>query len=137
MEFFRGYSADAAKVWSGEPIGLVWVDGAHDRLNVLADIDGWTPALVPSGRVYFHDAFSAPGVTFALFQRMLGSSWRYLGSRRSLAMFQHSPATPVSTVRMVGRLAYFARNVVIKVGFKRDQRWVGPLLGWREDAYPY
>lgn len=137
VEIYRGVSLDAAQTWSGASIGLVWVDGAHDRSSVLTDIDGWTQSLVLGGRAYFHDAYSAPGVTFALFQRMLTSKWRYLGSCGSLAMFERRPATLSSRARMIGRLGYFARNLAIKVGFKRGHRWIGPLLGWREDTFPY
>jgi predicted O-methyltransferase YrrM len=121
VDFFRGYSDEAAREWSGEPIGLIWVDGAHDASSVLADIDGWSPWLVDQGDVYFHDAYSAPGVTTALFRRMFNSRWRYLGSCRSLAMFQRRDANVVSWVRMVGRLAYFGRNAVIKLGRKRGE----------------
>jgi predicted O-methyltransferase YrrM len=137
VDFFRGYSSEAAKAWSGEPVGLIWVDGAHDKASVLGDIDGWSPWLVDHGNMYFHDAYSAPGVTVAIFRRLFKGNWCYHGSCRSLAMFQLRDGDIVSRVRMVLRLAYFGRNVVIKLGRKRGQNWVGPLLGWRENAYPY
>ena len=137
VDFFRGSSGEVAKAWSGEPIGLIWIDGADVEGSVLSDVDGWSPWLVDHGRMYFHDAYSAPGVTVAIFRRLFKGDWRYLGSRGSLATFERRGGDVLSRVRMLGRLAYFGRNLVIKLGRKRDQNWVGPLLGWREDAYPY
>src|SRR5713101_4552581 len=43
----------------GPKIGLIWIDGAHDRSSVLDDIDSWLPHLADGARLYIHDAFSA------------------------------------------------------------------------------
>jgi hypothetical protein len=142
VDLYQGLSAAAAKAWGGDPVGLLFVDGAHDRASVLADIDGWTPHLADRARVYLHDAYSAPGVTMAVFERLFHGDWHYLGSSRSLAMFERSPsisfaARTASRAAMAARLGYFARNLAIKAGRKQGQTWVGPLLGWHEDAYPY
>ena len=68
---FRGVSSEASARWHGASIGLLFVDGAHDRSSVLADIDGWFPFVAPGGLIFFHDAFSSIGVTRALTERLL------------------------------------------------------------------
>jgi hypothetical protein len=92
--------------------------------------------------VYVHDAFSSPGVTFALLQRhLLTRSFRYVGSIRSLAMFRRERLSPMaaaaSAARMLLRLPYFARNVAVTLamrrGWERPQRW----LGHRQPGFPY
>jgi predicted O-methyltransferase YrrM len=43
IELFRGLSEEASATWSGPPVGLLWVDGAHDLDSTLKDLDGWLP----------------------------------------------------------------------------------------------
>jgi predicted O-methyltransferase YrrM len=142
VEIFRGTSEQAADHWDGSPVGMLFVDGAHDRRSVLLDLDRWEPFVVDGGVVCLHDAFSSPGVTLALLQRhLLSRSFRYIGSVRSLAMLRRehlSPlAVPVSGLRLLSRLGYFARNALIKVAMRRG--WEAPqrLLGHREPGFPY
>jgi predicted O-methyltransferase YrrM len=142
VQVFRGTSEEAAGAWDGDAIGLLWVDGAHDRGSVLIDLDRWEPFVVEGGRVYVHDAFSSPGVTFALLQRHLWSrSFRYVGSVRTLAMLRREelslPAALWSTFRMIARLAYFLRNVAVKIAMRRDWRLPQRLLGHRGPGFPY
>lgn len=142
VESFRGTSEEAAAAWDAGEIGLLYIDGAHDRRSVLTDIDRWEPFLAATGRVYLHDAYSSPGVTFALLQRhLLSRSTRYTGSVRSLAMFERGrlsgASAASSAARMLGRLGWFARNIAIKVAIRRG--WERPLrlLGHHESGYPY
>ncbi len=121
---FRGLSREASAAWTCGPVGLLFIDGAHDRSSVLADIDGWEPTLAPGALVFVHDAFSSVGVTSALTSRYLFTrSYRYVGSTRSLVAFVREPIGGVRAVaqsaRLLPRYAYFARNVAIKVSLRR------------------
>lgn len=48
-------SVDAAKDYTGEPIGLLFIDGWHSTAAVLEDIDAWLPYLHPEGIVVIDD----------------------------------------------------------------------------------
>lgn len=134
VKHFAGLSLDAAAAYDGEPIGFVYIDGAHDLASVLADIDAWLPKVVDGGRVYLHDAYSLVGTTFGVIRRMaFNPSVKYLGSVRSLAMFQKVHQAPAAvawdTSRLIGRLGYFGRNLVIRQGLRRGWKRVPELLG--------
>jgi predicted O-methyltransferase YrrM len=142
VEAFRGTSEQAAAAWDGDPIGVLFIDGAHDRSSVLTDVDAWEPFMADGGFVYVHDAFSSPGVTVALLERhLLNRSFRYLGSVRSLAMFRREamsrPAAAWSALRMLARLPYFLRNVLVKLAIRRGWSLPQRLLGHREPGCPY
>jgi predicted O-methyltransferase YrrM len=135
VECVRALSGDVARDFDGE-LDLLYIDGAHDRRSVLADLDGWRVR----GEVFVHDAFSAKGVTLALLQRrVLQRSWRYLGSVRTLARFRREPLSPRAevgnAVHVLGRLTYFARNAAIKLLLKHGRS--ARRLGWQEPSFPY
>lgn len=139
---FRGTSGEAGRSWSGAPIGLLFVDGAHDLESVLLDIDVWEPHLATDGAVCFHDAFSSPGVTLALMKRHLFSRrFTYARSAGSLSVFVRRDTgvfrAAWSSARMLGRLVYFARNLAIKLAIRRNIPAVPALLGHRGGSYPY
>jgi methyltransferase family protein len=112
-------------------IGLLFVDGLHDRNSVLRDIDSWEPHVAAGGLAFFHDAFFRLGVTLALLQRhLLNFEFRYLGSVGNLAMFRRAAAVENrealgDSVRLLGRLSYFGRNLLTTLGVRRG--WT-PLL---------
>jgi predicted O-methyltransferase YrrM len=151
---FRGTSEEASKqqprlraLMNGaspapEPeqgwIGLLFVDGLHDRASVLGDIDRWEPEVKTGGLVYFHDAFFRRGVTQAVLQRHLfNSQFRYLGSVSNLAMFRRESCGPgvtlLGSVRLVLRLSYLARNVLTTLGLRRRWSWLVRLFPPEED----
>ncbi|MGI9538610.1 MAG: class I SAM-dependent methyltransferase, partial [Miltoncostaeaceae bacterium] len=67
----RAMSVDAA-ARVDEPVGLLFIDGAHDRDSVLADIDAWFPKLAPHGMIAFHDVTASwPGVARAIGERLV------------------------------------------------------------------
>jgi hypothetical protein len=138
VEFFRGFSADAARAWRQAPVGLLWIDGAHDAASVRADIDGWMDHVATGGLIYIHDAYSAIGTTQALLQRFLVSRQiRYLGADRSLMMFRKQDLSPaaraMSTFRLLLRLPYFGRNVCVKLARRHKWEWLPPLIGFHAD----
>jgi predicted O-methyltransferase YrrM len=137
VKVFRGISAEAVQAWGeGCTIGLLFVDGAHDRPSVLADIDGWEQRVASGGLVIFHDAFSSIGVTRALTERHLWNRhFRLLGSHRTLVVFQRvepsAPADVASTLRFLGRYPYFLRNVAIKWSLRQGRQLPTQLLRYR------
>jgi predicted O-methyltransferase YrrM len=142
VRIFRGVSADASGCWDGAPVGMLFVDGAHDRASVLADIDGWAPSLAPGATLLFHDAFSSPGVTVALFERYFGRPGvHFLGATGSLARLRKVPTTRAarlsSSWRMLTLLPWFARNIAIKIAIRRRWGRVQRALGHRGPGYPY
>jgi predicted O-methyltransferase YrrM len=124
VELHRGLSEDAASAWSGPPVALAWIDGAHDRRSVLIDIDGWDQHLVDGGMMLLHDAFSAIGTTEAVLQRLWWTRrYRYVGCERTLVEFRKEDRSVtgalVDAIRLSPRLAFFARMVAIKLARRR------------------
>ncbi|HUD70041.1 MAG TPA: class I SAM-dependent methyltransferase [Acidimicrobiales bacterium] len=124
VELHRGVSQEAASTWSGLPVALAWIDGAHDRNSVLIDIDGWDRHLVTGGTMLLHDAFSAIGTTRAVLRRLWWTRrYRYVGCERTLVEFQKEERSVTGAVldaiRLSPRLAFFARMVAIKLARRR------------------
>lgn len=142
VQTFRGLSVEAAAAATAHPVGLLFVDGAHDRASVLLDIDCWTPHLAPQAVLLFHDAYSSPGVTVALFERfLLSRRARYRGCVASLARIDHGPErsarSAVSATLMMARLPWFARNLLIKLALRRRWPAIHRALGHPGTQYPY
>ena len=107
--------SDAAHADVGDPIDVLWVDGAHRYGPALADLRDWGARVRPGGRMLVHDAFSSVGVTLALFRSVVFSrGWRYAGRSRTLVEYVREPAGPSSALRQVAVLPWFAWNVVLK-----------------------
>ncbi|HEV3212291.1 MAG TPA: class I SAM-dependent methyltransferase [Acidimicrobiales bacterium] len=124
VQLRRELSGDVAAVWAGPPVGLAWIDGAHDRTSVLTDIDGWDAHLADDGVLLLHDAFSAVGTTEAVLQRLWWSRrYRYVGCVRTLVEFKKEPRTPwqalLDAASLSRRLGFFARMVAIKLARRR------------------
>jgi predicted O-methyltransferase YrrM len=142
VEVFRGTSEQALPAYDKRPIGLLYIDGAHDLPSVLIDIDGWEPYTIDGATIAIHDAFSSIGVTRAILKRHLfNRSFKYVGSVRSLALFRRQKlsvlGSAVSGLRTLGRLSYFLRNVLVKLGRRRNWRWAQRALGHYDAADPY
>jgi hypothetical protein len=112
-------------------IGLLYVDGLHDRHSVLADIAGWEHLVVENGVVCFHDAFFRLGVTLALLQKhLMNTQFRYVGSTGSLAVFVREKVVPASlaltdSLRLLSRFHYLARNAIVTAALRNGWK---PLL---------
>ncbi len=123
-------AGDAAADASPPVIGLLFVDGRHDRVSVLQDIDLWEPHVGVGGTVVFHDAFFRRGVTRALFERhLVNRDFRYERSLVNTSIFRRTEplgagAALVSGLRMTTRTAHFARNMATTVGVRRDWKWL-------------
>lgn len=76
----QAFSLDAAKDWTNEPIGLLYIDGSHLYADVKADYEAWAPHLAPNGVVAFDDYRTRrnPGVTqFVDELRTQGGQWDF------------------------------------------------------------
>lgn len=115
----RARSSDALEAVAGE-VGLLYIDGAHRYGPARADIEQWGARVPEGGSMLIHDSFSAIGVTLAQARvLMLSRGWRYLGRVGSLAQYAREPLGPAPRLANVARqaagLAYFARNLLVKV----------------------
>lgn len=80
-------STDAAKGWS-EPVEMLWIDGDHATLAIMADIDAWSPHVMVGGIMAFHDY---PGVMKsmqtwnALYRKVFANpyEWRVIADREA------------------------------------------------------
>jgi predicted O-methyltransferase YrrM len=104
-----------------EPVGLVFIDGAHDYESVCDDIEAWHPKLLPGGTMAFHDVVSDwPGVWQAVHDRAIAPG------RLERVRFVHSVVygrvveAPTRRAALAGRLA---------LAYKRAYDRTRPLLG--------
>jgi predicted O-methyltransferase YrrM len=71
-----GDSTAIAARWT-RPIGLVFIDGGHSDEAAAADLDGWTPHLLPGGLLVIHDVFPDPAdggrAPFDIYEKALAS----------------------------------------------------------------
>jgi predicted O-methyltransferase YrrM len=88
----RGESSEVSKGWT-RPIGLLFIDGAHDTKSVTADYRGFSPHVVPGGYLAMHDATPGSKVDKVIEDVVIPSGlW---GERRQvdwLAVFQRLEA---------------------------------------------
>jgi predicted O-methyltransferase YrrM len=129
VQHIRAFSSDAlAHVDGGAD--LLYVDGAHDLRNALADIRGWGARVRNGGTMLVHDSFSAVGVTLAEIAALfLSDSFRYVGRARSLAEYRREHVGRLANaVRQSAQLPWFARNLLVKVAF---------VVTRRDDPFPY
>lgn len=133
----RALSGEALDQVDGD-IDLLFVDGAHRYGPALDDIRRWGDRVPAGGTMVVHDSFSSIGVTLALLRQVtFNPGWRYSGRDRSLAGFVRARNTPVSVLRQLAQLPWFARNVVFKVLISAHLGAVARLLGHRDGPWPY
>ena len=111
--------SDAAHPQVGDPIDVLFVDGAHRYGPARADLRDWGARVADGGTLLVHDAFSSVGVTLAILRELvLGRRFRYVGRTRSLAEYRADLAAGSglrNAVRQVAQLPWFVRNVALKV----------------------
>lgn len=139
VRIVRATSDVASREWDSRAVGFVYVDGAHDRTTVARDIGEWLERLDPGGQLAIHDAFSSVGVTVALLQRFVGRSGvtdvRTTGSL--LLIRKCGGSRVVTAMKLLARVPYFARNVLVKIALRRGWRGLGRLLRHDTDSAPY
>jgi hypothetical protein len=69
VTLIRDSSVRASRAYSGQPIGLLFVDAQHTFINCLADFVAWKPHLLADAHVVFHDVDNSacPGVRLATY----------------------------------------------------------------------
>jgi len=72
-------SVKAATLFEDEGVEAVFLDGAHDKDNVLADLKAWWPKICPGGVLMGHDV-DMEGVTSALAE-FFGEEWEAVSWR--------------------------------------------------------
>lgn len=135
----RRRSQEALDTVAG-PVDLLFIDGAHRFGPARADIAGWGTRLREGGAMLIHDSFSAVGVTLAQMRLLLFSDrFRFVGRTGSLSEYRRVDLTgrhrAANAVRQAAQLAYFARNLAVKVALVARLRPVARLLGSR--SWPY
>jgi hypothetical protein len=102
----------------------------------------WGARVAPGGSLFIHDAFSSIGVTAAMVRRLFfGRRFRYITRERSLAEYRRTELSRRARVRNGLRqsmeLAWFARNVALKVAITARLRSLQRLLDSRREGWPY
>ncbi len=124
------------------PAHLLYIDGAHRFRPARGDLVQWGAKVEPGGVLLVHDAYSSVGVTLALLTTtVVGGRFRYLGRDASLTRYRREDLRPAArltnAVRQLGPMAWFARNVVVKVLLVAHLGRVARLLGHDGETWPY
>jgi hypothetical protein len=135
-------SADAAGV-VGEPVDVLFVDGAHDIGAARHDLVAWGAKVRPGGVMLVHDAFSALGVTAAIAVELVaGRRWRYCGRVGSLATYRADLGWRrrdrfANAARQLAQAPWFLRNIALKAALSLGLGRICRLAGRRVPAWPY
>jgi hypothetical protein len=90
LEIRRALSHDVGCGWD-RPISLLWIDGSHEYVDVIDDIERFTPHVMLGGCVVFDDASGRayPGVARAIGERMHENpEFGFLGTIKNFAIFE-------------------------------------------------
>lgn len=134
----RAFSAEALQLVEGD-VDVLYIDGAHRYGPARADISSWGDRVRDHGVLLIHDSFSSVGVTLAIVRELFwGTRFRYVGRSRSLAVYradlEGGAARLRNAARQIGQLAWFIRNLVLKVLLSLG---LDRLLGSRTPEWPY
>jgi predicted O-methyltransferase YrrM len=135
-------SQGAHAAMSGQ-IDLLYIDGAHRYQPASDDLRRWGRRVEMGGTMFVHDAFSSVGVTAALMRHVtFGRTFAYIGRTRSLAEYRRVDVCgprerAVNTLRQVLELAWFTRNVAIKLAIVARLRPIARALAGRDPEWPY
>lgn len=137
----RAFS-DRAHHEVGEPIDLLYIDGAHRFGPARADIRDWGARVGDGGTMLIHDSFSSVGVTLALVAELFaGARWRYLGRSGSMTEYRRErlgrKARVANAVHQALELPWFARNLLIKVLITARLGFLTRLMGHDPATWPY
>lgn len=134
--------SDRAHELVGDPIDVLFIDGAHRFGPARADIRDWGARVAPGGRLLVHDSFSSVGVTLAILVELAFSGrWRYDGRAGSLTEYRRTrvplPDRPGNAARQLAQLPWFVRNVAVKALILAGMGRFTRLLGHRQPTWPY
>ncbi len=138
----RAFS-DAAHDDVGDPIDVLYIDGAHRFAPARRDITEWGRRVDDGGTLLIHDAFSSIGVTLAILRELsAGRRFRYVGRSRTLAEYRADLPSGVrgrggNLVRQLAQLPWFTKNVALKVALSLGLGKVLARLGRQPPQWPY
>jgi hypothetical protein len=126
----------------GDPVHVLYIDGAHRYRPARADIRDWGGRVADGGTLLIHDAFSSIGVTLAVVRELVaGHRFAYVGRTRSLVEYRATDprgrARLASAARQLGQLPWFARNVALKVLLTLGWGQLVGRLGRTPPDWPY
>ena len=142
VRHIREFSNDATAAVMGS-IALLYIDGAHRYAPARADIRTWGARVEPGGTVLIHDSFSSVGVTMAIVRELMcGPRFRYIGRSRSLAEYRAdldrgTRARTANALHQAGQLAWFAKNLAVKVLLTVGLGGVIRRVTGRRPEWPY
>lgn len=139
VRHLRAFS-DAALDQVPSSIDVLYVDGAHRYGPALADIREYGARVAVGGSMLIHDSFSSIGVTGAILRELvLSRDWEYRRRSRSLAVYRRvdEVSRPTNAARQVAQLAWFAKNVVLKVALTLGLGKLFARFGRPEPDWPY
>jgi predicted O-methyltransferase YrrM len=133
--------SDAAHGDVGEPIDVLYIDGAHRFGPARADIRDWGRRVGDGGTMLIHDAFSSIGVTLAIGRELVaGRRFRYVGRSRSLAEYRADLAEGErigNAARQLAQLPWFLCNVGLKVLLSLGWAKLARRVRLRVPDWPY
>ncbi|HEX4980622.1 MAG TPA: class I SAM-dependent methyltransferase [Ilumatobacteraceae bacterium] len=142
VHHIRAFSA-AAHDEVGDPIDVLYIDGAHRFAPARRDIAEWGSRVADGGTLLIHDAFSSIGVTLAILRVLsVGSRFRYVGRSRTLAEYRADLSggirgRGVNLLRQLAQLPWFTKNVALKVALSLGLGKVLARVGRRPPEWPY
>jgi predicted O-methyltransferase YrrM len=127
---------------AGDPVDLLYVDGAHRYVPARDDIARYGARVAPGGTLLVHDAFSANGVMLAQLRLLFASDeFRYVGRSGSLAEYRREDLDGRDRVRNAARqvavIPYWVRNSFIKVALVADKPALARRFGHDTGHWPY
>lgn len=140
VRHLRMFSDAALDEIDDGPVDVLYIDGAHRYGPARADIRDWAARVGDGGMLLVHDSFSSIGVTTAILRELcFGTRFRYLGRRRSLAIYRADLAggRAGNAMRQAAQLPWFARNVALKVLLTLGFGWLLQRLGRPVPEWPY
>ncbi len=127
----------------GDPIDVLYIDGAHRYAPARRDIADWGRRVADGGTMLIHDSFSSIGVTCATLRELsVGRRFRYVGRSRTLAEYRADlpggvRARGANLVRLLAQLPWFAKNVALKVALSLGLGKLVRRLGRQPPEWPY
>ena len=142
VRHIRAMSNDAHADVEGD-IAVLYIDGAHRYAPARQDIVEWGARVRAGGTMLIHDSFSSVGVTAAIGRElMFGHRFRYVGRARSLTIYHADldgsvRARAINSVRQILQLAWFVKNLLLKVVLTLKVGKLWRLAGRNEPEWPY
>lgn len=74
----KNTSLGASKNYDDYSVDFIFIDAAHDYINVIQDIKTWLPKLKENGTIAGHDYFTSEGVKIAV-KEVFGENFKTYG----------------------------------------------------------